>query len=356
VRKFVIVAAVAAQLVVLGWMAGEREWVVRTGRIVYLRTAPVDPQDPMRGDYVRLNYEIATVPKRLCREGVAAWFNAKEEIYNANVRDRRVYAEIRLDPEGLAELISLSDRAPTQGLYLRGRADVLQLSTVQVRFGVEAFFMQQGKAKAFEDTMRNEKAGVPLNSEVAVSASGLAVLKGYRWEPLGITLVLDRNPAANSDGSNRRPGLRGLTVELKNHGSTPQAIVDGPTGHTLRLVQAEERWRTGDQGDQTGWEWVGETAVLEKPLAANVKVLQPGESYRAHIDLTAAEWLVRKMDGKNGLGPATAIESLANDWTASFRIEYAPPRAEECAGLPQAELIRHSKLRSRRFGAGAGVD
>ena len=49
-RKLLIVAAVAAQLLVLGWMAFEREWVVRTGRVVYLRTAPVDPQDPMRGD------------------------------------------------------------------------------------------------------------------------------------------------------------------------------------------------------------------------------------------------------------------------------------------------------------------
>ena len=74
-RKLLIVTAVVAQLLVLGWMAFEREWVVRTGRVVYLRTAPVDPQDPMRGEYVRLNYEIATVPKALCRDGVATWFN-----------------------------------------------------------------------------------------------------------------------------------------------------------------------------------------------------------------------------------------------------------------------------------------
>ena len=193
-KKLLIVAAVAAQLLVLAWMAFEREWVVRTGQVVYLRTAPVDPQDPMRGDYVRLNYELATVPKAHCRGEVATWFKPKDEIYNVKVRDRRVYAEIELDAEGVAELVSLSDEPPSAGLYLRGRAETIYFNAIDVRFGVEAFFMEQGTAKAFEDEVRNEKAGVPLNMEVRVGANGLAVLNGYRWEPLGITLELDRPP------------------------------------------------------------------------------------------------------------------------------------------------------------------
>ena len=43
----------ALQIVLLAFMAGEREWVARTGTPVVLRTAPIDPRDPMRGDYVR---------------------------------------------------------------------------------------------------------------------------------------------------------------------------------------------------------------------------------------------------------------------------------------------------------------
>src|SRR5688500_8738375 len=106
-----ILAAVAAQVAVLAWMAAEREWVGRTGRTVYLRTAPGDPQDPMRGDYVRLDYEIANVPKARCRGRVAEWFKTGVDIYRVNnqIRDRRVYAEIGLDSEGVAELVTLSD-------------------------------------------------------------------------------------------------------------------------------------------------------------------------------------------------------------------------------------------------------
>jgi hypothetical protein len=213
--------------------------------------------------------------------------------------------------------------------------------------------MQQGKAKEFEDTVRDEKAGVPLNMEVAVGGGGLAVLKGYRWEPLGITVVMDRNPAAVSAEASRPVGLRGLTVELKNHGSTPQAIVHGPALQTLRLVPALDRWRTVDQAS---WAWVGENVAAEKPSASDVKLLQPGESHRVHLDFTSPEWFARKKDGNKEPGPAVSLETLTREWTASFRIEYAPPSAADCIGLPAAELIRHSRLRSRQFNATGAAD
>jgi uncharacterized membrane-anchored protein len=355
VKKILILLAVAAQLAVLAWMAFEREWVVRTGRTVYLRTAPVDPRDPMRGDFVRLNYEIATVPKALCRGAVPGWFPTEEYIYNAKVRDRRVYAEIRLDAEGVAELVALSDELPAEGLYLRGRATAIQRNTIDVRFGVEAFFMQQEKAKAFEAEASNEKAGVPLNMEVAVGENGLAVLKGYRWEPLGITLVLDRPPTP-VDGAVRTPppGLRGLTIELKNHGSAPQAIVVGePVMQNFRLLPANERWQPGEEAS---WRWVGETTPAKKAASDQVKLLQPGESHRVQIDLTSPDWFVRKIDAKEGDGPATSIEALVGDWRASFRLEYVPPDEADSAGLPHAEYIRHVRLRSRAFSAAGGVD
>jgi uncharacterized membrane-anchored protein len=61
-RTKLIIAAIFVQVLVLGWMAGEREWIVRTAPTVWLRTAPVDPQDLFRGEYVRLNYDISTIP------------------------------------------------------------------------------------------------------------------------------------------------------------------------------------------------------------------------------------------------------------------------------------------------------
>ncbi|MEO7597459.1 MAG: GDYXXLXY domain-containing protein [Opitutus sp.] len=357
-KRVVVIAGVVAQLVVLGYMAGEREWVLRTGKSVFLRTAPIDPSDPMRGDYVRLSYELSTVGKRLCRDGVLRWFDPKT-IYK-KARDRRVYAAIKLDGEGVAELISLSDVAPSSGVFLRGRTDSVSLNSIQVRFGVEALFMQQGKARLFEATARGEKSGVPLNVEVAVRDDGLAVIRGHRWEPLGITLTLDRNvavPTARGQSGAQarvpRPGLAGVTVQLKNHGAKPLAIVAGDDARFFRLVPS----RDDSFGDgSAGWAGVRAEAPRAKPRPHEVKVLQPGQSYEVHLDFSRPEWFVQKRTDKEAPQPATSLSTLTDDWLASFRVEYAPPPAEECVGLPDAELIRQSPLRSRMFGPAGGVD
>ncbi len=51
------------ELGVLGFMAGQREWVLRYGRTVTLRTEPVDPSDPLRGEYARLGYSFSSVTR-----------------------------------------------------------------------------------------------------------------------------------------------------------------------------------------------------------------------------------------------------------------------------------------------------
>lgn len=349
-KRGLIVAVVVLQLALLAWMAGEREWVLRTGKVVLLRTAPVDPDDPMRGEYVRLDYEIGSVPKALCRDGIPAWFDGVKPQYYGRSQERRVYASVKLDGEGVGQLTALSDQKPSEGIFLRGWSGIVYAQSLDVRYGIEAFFMQQGKARALEAQLRGEKAGVPLDMEVTVSSSGVAVLKEYRWEPLGLTIVLDPNPNAGRNTANQRRGIRGLTIELKNHGDTPQAIITAPGA--FRLVPAQQRWAVTENEH---WTWVGEDSPLGTINPADVLVLAPHTSFRQHIDLTLPAWFVQKHSGEKPAEPVS-IESLATDWNASFRIEYAPPSAEDSATLPHAEMIRHASVRSRRFNATAGVD
>lgn len=357
-KRWVAIVVVVAQLGVLAFMAGEREWVLRTGRTVFLRTAPVDPRDPMRGDYVRFNYEITNVPKALCRDGVVAWTEEKPDWRGKAHRDERVYALVKPDGEGVAELVSLTDRKPEKGVFLRGRVDRAYEGGVDVRFGVEVLFMQQGKAREFENVARGPKSGVPLNIEVVVSDGGLAVAKGFRWEPLGISILLDR-PAADTQGRatgtrqrEEQPGLRGATVELKNHSDKPVAVVNRPEGGSFRLVQRPNRW----DGTPATWKWTGEGRVLPVPTADQVKVLKPGESLKVHLDFTASEWFVQKYGKGVPVGEAVSLETLRQEWNVWFRIEYVPPTAAECARLPHAELVRHSKLATRAFTPAGGAD
>ena len=339
-RTKLAIAVAAAQLLVLAFMAGEREWVLRTGDELYLRTAPVDPRDPMRGDYVRFDYEAARVPRRMCRDGVAAWFPGESDWRAARaVKDRRVYVQVELDEEKIARVVAATDRKPRAGPFLRARVQSIDARLLHVRYGVEALFMEQGKAKALENS-RTARAGVPLNIEVAVSPSGLAVMKAYRWEPLGIELRFDRAETP------RR--LTGVHVELKNYSDRPVAVVALPEGGSFRLV-ADERWA------ENRYRWVGEDAPVPTPAPGSVRVLQPGQSYVERLDFTDSKWFVRDTPSNAAEGPRS-WEHLGQAWNSSFRIVYTPPGKSESAGLPHAELIRHTPLPSRAFSPAGGVD
>ena len=62
--KLVVVAAVLAltQIGFLGWMVAGRAALLRNGQEVLLKVEPVDPRDLLRGDFVRLGYEISRLP------------------------------------------------------------------------------------------------------------------------------------------------------------------------------------------------------------------------------------------------------------------------------------------------------
>ncbi len=347
-KQWLPVVVIVAQVGLLGFMAGEREWVARTGTEILLRTAPIDPQDPMRGDYVRLDYEVAQVPRRLCRDGVETWFDEAQR-NRKQWRDRRVYAELQLLDEGIAEVVSLSAQEPPGGLYLRGRLAGFSGNSAQVRYGVEAFFMEQGTAREFENQLRREKLGVPVNALVAVGGNGLAVLTGYRWEPLGIRLTFDWEER-EADAPNQRPTRHvvGITVQLKNHSEEPVAVVDRDNGGSFRLVRNE-------RGSLNQYRWVGEDSFRPSPSATEVLVLQPGETHETYLNVAEPPWFVIRVDPGDGKGPLPMSE-LETNWTESFRIEYLPPSEEECRGFPSAGLIRHAAFRSRAFSPSRGVD
>jgi hypothetical protein len=148
-KRWMIIAIAAAQVALLAFMAGQREWVLNTGRTVWLRTAPVDPNDPMRGAYVSLRYEVSRVPRELCRDGVATWMDELRKTdadwqlrrrREAVWRDHEVYAVLREGSDGLAELTALTDRRPAEGLYLRGRVSWADAESVSVRYGSRRCF------------------------------------------------------------------------------------------------------------------------------------------------------------------------------------------------------------------------
>jgi hypothetical protein len=192
---------------------------------------------------VRLQYDLSLVPKELCRDGLTDWFRQREDAwrFRKTLRDRPVFAQVRLDRDNVAKLVALTDRRPAGEIHLQGRVDSVNDADVRVRYGVEALFTHQGGAKAFEAKARGEMAGVPADADVALGSSGIAVFRGYHWEPLGITVAVERGPAESAAGPEDivvlQPGESRMTaidlgspdwfvLNLKNEkGPTPPASI-----------------------------------------------------------------------------------------------------------------------------------
>ena len=356
-KTLAIIAAAAFQVLVLVYMAGEREWILHSGRTVYLRTAPIDPRDAMRGEYVRLSYEISRVPASLCRDGLVG----SKGVLKPVKPDTCVYASLRVNEDGLAELVSLSDRRPAEGLFLKGYATGPWTSgyrtyraapNLDVRYGIEAYFMQQGKAAALDKSRLREGIQVPLELAVAVSPGGTAVLKGYRWSSLGIGLELEQSPAERG-----RPVQGGsplaATVRLLNAGDKDLAVVDLPGSRSLAMVPDSVPW-----GQENTWRWAHEDESQPRPEPAHVIVLKPGQTHKIRVDFKDPAWFIvnaRRPKSAKPLPVSLADRINGLDWSARFRFEYRPPDRAACQGLPHADLIWHGRLPSAAF-SGRGVD
>lgn len=345
-RMIWLMGVAVAQVLALGYMAGEREWVLRTGRTIYLRTAPVDPRDPMRGDYVHLNYQISRVPRALWRGGL---FESNPPAQSIRA-DTRVYALLRPGEDSTGDLVSVSTERPAEGLFLRGRTDRFWGSRLQVRYGLEAYFVEQGRGLTLERGRDRDGIQVPMEMKVAVSPGGLAVLQDHRWCALGIGLNLVTSNAPARTGRTPRQRSVAADVRLLNASSNDLAIVDRPGGHSLALVP-DAQWQ------ENPWSWPQEDQPLPAPEAGQVIVLKPGQVHSIHVSFDDPYWAVRGEQARGSTNRASVnLVDVDQDWRARFRFEYRAPERAVATNLPNATLLWHGRLATRAFQPAGTVD
>jgi len=222
-KKSFVILAVILQLVVLAYMAGGREYILHNGKVIHLRTAPIDPRDMFRGDYVRLNYEISRIPVNRLKD-----VDSVGELK----KGAKIYVSLKEGPNGLYELVDAGLEKPESGMYLSGRLPspyrTLRVSNpIWIKYGIEAYFVEQGRGRAIEKRRGNwTDVQIPLEMEIAVSPGGKAVIRGYRWSPLGIGTHIIRNRPGNSGEETPRSATVQLT--LANASDKPLAIVNLP--------------------------------------------------------------------------------------------------------------------------------
>lgn len=168
-ERYVLLATVGFQVLVLLAMIGLCLLPRFTGDTILVRVGPVDPRDLFRGDYLMLSYDFSRALGGI--EGLPGTYWEHEQEWLG----RTVYVTLVQEADGKhwrAEKFSIYQ--PPHGKYLRGRI----VSAGLLEFGIESYYLQKGKGHEYEEAMREGR----LSAEIAVTADGQAALRGLRIE------------------------------------------------------------------------------------------------------------------------------------------------------------------------------
>ncbi len=173
--RYVLAALVLCGLILV--IVVQRAGILRSGQEVRLETAPVDPRDLFRGDYVVLDYRIGTV-------------NVPSNVTTSFKRGQRVFVTLRPDQNNKAKAVAISAEQPaatgndiviagfvtatsTCALNDAGARDCkLGSNAVGVRYGLETYFVPEGEGKKIEVMARARVEVV-----AAVAPSGQSAIK-----------------------------------------------------------------------------------------------------------------------------------------------------------------------------------
>ena len=132
---------------------------------VILSTQPVDPFDPIRGQYMVIRYEINSIP---------VLENAK--------KGNNVYVLLEEDSNGVSRYKSAHFSKP-EGIFIKGQVTSISTNTMRMKYGVEQYFFQRG---ARFDTRIN-------NIELKLSSGGRSTIVAVLDENLEPVKITYRN-------------------------------------------------------------------------------------------------------------------------------------------------------------------
>lgn len=149
-------------LVMLAGFVLSKEYTLRTGTEILLKTRPVDPRDLFRGDYVILSYDISRFSAGDMQSSLVRHFRVDDTIY------------VTLNTEGEYATIRQVHYDPPAGeLFLKGRVAGVSGERVTVEYGIESYFVPEGEGRKIERSRNRGKVDVLA----AVDRRGNAMIK-----------------------------------------------------------------------------------------------------------------------------------------------------------------------------------
>lgn len=197
-RQLGFLGVAIAQLATISFLYAEPAWTMMHSPVITLKTLPVDPYDMFRGEYAQLKYEMNDAPYQLSYQPdkpVYVTLSRNKDKHKAFIAKNgdtwQQRNEFTRDNTGASDtntskwqdndwrVVNFSHEKPeasSDEVVIQGRNaaswwDYRLSGSSGLVFGIERFYMQEGKSRELENR------GGQLQVEVAVNPKGKAIIK-----------------------------------------------------------------------------------------------------------------------------------------------------------------------------------
>ncbi|MBI5573668.1 MAG: GDYXXLXY domain-containing protein [Elusimicrobia bacterium] len=165
-KKIITFSIMILWLIISLGLIASKQYTISTGKKVLLETVPVDPRDFLRGDYVILSYKISDLDLSIVSPNKSD-FKRGKSIY------------VKLEPrEKYWEAVSVKEKnnIKTDEVIVKGKIKYnYQQGHLMVSYGIENYFVPEGKGKEIEQSMRRGSSNT-VSVEAIVDKFGNAVV------------------------------------------------------------------------------------------------------------------------------------------------------------------------------------
>lgn len=152
-RKTFIIAMLIPAIVILA-LIGYNYYTYSLGKEILLKTVPVDPRDLFRGGYVNLRYEISTI--NLSRIPYEGDFVAYDDVYAVLSSGEKFWSVTRVGKNKPA--------LQKNEVCMKGKVTNNYGNQLRVEYGIESYFVPEGKGKDIEMNIRDTSVKVSVDS------------------------------------------------------------------------------------------------------------------------------------------------------------------------------------------------
>lgn len=168
ITKFLFLLAILLQALLLFSIVIKKEISIRQGTKIVVKTIPVDPRSLFMGDYINLNYEFSQIDlNKVARNKDPFHKGQKVFVRLSKVDDDWRAVQVSVEP--------IKNIGPNEVMIVGSVNGWLSGNSINVTYGIESYFVPEGKGKYIEEKIFDKRVKVELSIDKKGYASACKI-------------------------------------------------------------------------------------------------------------------------------------------------------------------------------------